>query len=694
MMVGGRFVMSDVFISYSRHNIQFAEQLFNALKTRHISAWVDWQDIPRSAGWWDEIIRGIDNASTFLFLMSNASLASPVCTLELNHAIENGKRILPVVIEPPQFDMAIDKLRDLEPDDVLTTIINQRDIVALSRHNHATIGHINWIFFNKNPQGVELPFEQSFDELLATIQTDLEHNRRHARLLVLAREWDSNQRDEDFLLIGDELIIAENWLKDAQVRQKEPIPTDLHIEFIGISRQTEDARDKRLRAIRRTGVVATIIALVASMVAVGGIIIANRASATANEAQRLADISQIRADQAQLQADSANHQVATATAVIATSVAMQQIAQSERDQAQRRSEIVSAFAAAILNTQSNPQQLIAHLTRLINQYPQEAMAYHVRGLAYYHQAAYPQAIADYEQAIRIDPRFNEAYFSRANAYFDLGNYIQAIADYTQSILLSPSDAVAYSNRGNAYMQMGDMANAQADYERAIAINPTYAPVYVNRGNLYFNIGEFDLALNDYTLAIGYDPLLVVAYINRGNTFYAKGIYAEAIADYDEAILLDADNALVYSNRGLAYRQLGDTAQAIANYNYAIQLNPQFTDAYINRAFTYFTLRDYARAIIDYSQALELDPDLSDVYYNRGLAYAFTNQLHLALSDFDQSIARGYTQAYLGRGLAHYIHADYQAALDDWAQYEAVTGMFPSNFESFRADAHIQAQVGD
>lgn len=684
--------MSDVFISYSRHNIQFAEQLFNALKKRNISAWVDWQDIPRSAGWWDEITRGIDNASTFLFLMSNASLASPVCTLEVAHAIENGKRVLPVIIETADFDGALEKIGALAPDDVLGAIISGRDMLAMSRHNHATIGHINWIFFNKNPQGIELPFEQSFDELLATIQTDLDHNRRHARLLVLAREWDSNQRDDDFLLIGDELIIAENWLKDAHARKKEPTPSSLHIEFIRMSRETEDARDKRLRAIRRAGLIASIIALVATIIGAGGIFTAVQAGQTAAEAQRLADISQIRADQAQLQADNANHQVATATAVIATSVAVQNIAQFERDQAQRRSEIVSAFAAAILNTQSNPQYLIAQLTALINQYPQEAMAYHVRGLAYYHQAAYRESIADYEQAIRLDPSFNEAYFSRANVYFDSGDYLQAIADYTQAIFLSPSDAVALSNRGNAYMQMGDIVNAQTDFAQAIAINPKYAPIYVNRGNLYFATGEYDLALNDYTSAIQYDPLLVVAYINRGNTFYAKEIYAEAIADYNEAILLDSQNALVYSNRGLAYRQLGDSEQAIANYNYAIQLNPQFTDAYINRAFTYFTLRDYPRAIIDYSRALELNPNIADVYYNRGLAYAFTEQFDLAIADFDLAVAFEYTQGYLGRGLAHYINTDYQLALDDWAQYEAITGVFPANFESFRDDALIKVQV--
>ena len=38
--------MSDVFISYSRKDIQFAQRLHHGLETRDHEPWVDWQDIP------------------------------------------------------------------------------------------------------------------------------------------------------------------------------------------------------------------------------------------------------------------------------------------------------------------------------------------------------------------------------------------------------------------------------------------------------------------------------------------------------------------------------------------------------------------------------------------------------------------------------------------------------------------------
>nr|MCU0481633.1 tetratricopeptide repeat protein [Anaerolineae bacterium] len=579
--------MSDVFISYSRQNIQFAEKLFDALKGRNISAWVDWQDIPRSAGWWDEIKRGIDNASTFLFLMSNASLSSPVCTLELAHAIENGKRILPVVLEAPDFEGAVERITNLEPGDVLETIIAGRDMVALARHNHGTIGHINWVFFGKNPQGIELSFEQSFDELLTTIKTDLDHNRRHARLLVLAREWETNARDDDFLLMGDELILAEKWLHDAQSRKKEPIPTHLHTEFLSISRKTEDERNRRLRNIRRASVIATVIAVIAMMIGVVFIVIANQAQNRAREAQNQAEL-------AQNQAQEAQNQVATATSVIATSVALQSTAQAELADSRAQSIIISNFANAILRGRENPRSMIAQLTRLIEEYPDEGQAYHMRGLAYYEIGAYDEAMRDYDKAVELGLTQNDLYINRGNVFFDLADYPQAIENYTQAITINPQDALPYNNRGNAYLVLGETEKALQDFNQSLALDPEYALAYSNRGNYYLFSGDLDRALADLNRAIELDPQMTIAYYNRGNVHYDFGEYEQAIADYDSAILLDPDHAQAYTNRGLTYRQLGNLEQAIADYNRAIQINPQTYDAYVNRGTLYFTTRDYVR----------------------------------------------------------------------------------------------------
>ena len=74
--------MADVFISYSRKDIEFAQRIHQELEARDRQPWVDWQDIPPTSEWLDEVYAGIQAADTFLFIISPDSVVSEICTLE------------------------------------------------------------------------------------------------------------------------------------------------------------------------------------------------------------------------------------------------------------------------------------------------------------------------------------------------------------------------------------------------------------------------------------------------------------------------------------------------------------------------------------------------------------------------------------------------------------------------------------
>lgn len=83
-----------VFISYSRKDSAFVRRLFEMLQARQLTAWVDWEGIPRSAEWWGEIQSAIQEAEAFIFVMSADSLGSTVCQEELAHAVKHHKRLI------------------------------------------------------------------------------------------------------------------------------------------------------------------------------------------------------------------------------------------------------------------------------------------------------------------------------------------------------------------------------------------------------------------------------------------------------------------------------------------------------------------------------------------------------------------------------------------------------------------------
>ena len=75
------------------------------------------------------------------------------------------------------------------------------------------------------------------------------------------------------------------------------------------------------------------------------------------------------------------------------------------------------------------------------------MPYNNRGFAYKVTGDLDRSIADYTQAIQLNPKLAKAYSNRCWAYFSKGNTDQAIADCNQAIELNPKDPNGYFHRG-------------------------------------------------------------------------------------------------------------------------------------------------------------------------------------------------------------------------------------------------------
>src|SRR5262245_29798299 len=89
--------MSQVFISYSRRDTEFVKSLAEAFKKQERDIWVDWEDIPLTADWLEEIYDGIEGADNFAFVISPDSINSDVCAKELEYAVQHKKRLVPLL---------------------------------------------------------------------------------------------------------------------------------------------------------------------------------------------------------------------------------------------------------------------------------------------------------------------------------------------------------------------------------------------------------------------------------------------------------------------------------------------------------------------------------------------------------------------------------------------------------------------
>ncbi|MCL4878941.1 MAG: TIR domain-containing protein [Anaerolineae bacterium] len=255
--------MADVFISYSRRDKIFVRRFFDALERTGRDAWVDWEGIPYSTEWWREIQAGIDQADTFIFVITPDSLGSKICHEEVTYAYKHNKRIVPIVRQ------------EINEKEVAGVWFN-KDWEFTARDNWEILKRINWLYFRRrhgctceydqnneviNPEcdgpGCDYDsFDEAFQALLKTIETDIEHVRMHTRLLVRAREWETSGRNRSFLLRGEDLDHAEKWL--AIAAGKDQKPDELHTEYILSSRAEQRRQQRNLLAGMATGLLVAI----------------------------------------------------------------------------------------------------------------------------------------------------------------------------------------------------------------------------------------------------------------------------------------------------------------------------------------------------------------------------------------------------------------------------------------------------
>ena len=202
--------MSDIFISYSRKDIAYARILHESLTENGFETWIDWQDIPPSTDWLNEVYAAIEQSDTFLFILSDSSTLSEICTLEIEHASKNNKRLIPIVIN------------DVAPASV-----------------HPVLATINWIFSRTQDE-----FQPAIADLITAIQTDYDWVKAHTRLQIRALEWERANNDKSFLLRGADLSQAEEWFTRAA--EKSPEPSLLQTQYLQTSRKEAVKRQRNL----------------------------------------------------------------------------------------------------------------------------------------------------------------------------------------------------------------------------------------------------------------------------------------------------------------------------------------------------------------------------------------------------------------------------------------------------------------
>jgi tetratricopeptide (TPR) repeat protein len=267
--------------------------------------------------------------------------------------------------------------------------------------------------------------------------------------------------------------------------------------------------------------------------------------------------------------------------------------------------VVERFGAVEVSLGVRSEQQIAVLlpsTQL------NAADYFVTGNDKYGKGDFRGALADFNQAIVIDPSNYLAYNNRGFLkYQRLNDLSGALSDYNRAISLDPSNYLAYNNRGLLKSRNpNDVQGALSDYNRAISLDPSNYFAYNNRGLLKSrNLNDVQGALADLSKAIKINPRITIIYYNRGNLLYSTDNIAAAIQDFRQLLVIDSSGDLGLISQGIIEIEQGSYSAAIKNFTQVARFTPDVVDIYKYRGIAYQRQGKRSDAIADWRKAVQL-----------------------------------------------------------------------------------------
>lgn len=265
----------------------------------------------------------------------------------------------------------------------------------------------------------------------------------------------------------------------------------------------------------------------------------------------------------------------------------------------------------ITNNPSAEQQILS-CSAVISRGDREGMyslarAHTERGNLYNFLRNYPAAIADYNEAIRLEPEESDAYHGRAQVYSILGRHYDAIGDYNNLLRLArgqPSASIYY-NRGRSFIRVREFSRALSDFDRALQLEPSQIFIRRNKAEAHFWLGQYDLALSEINASMRSSQIIPRDYVIRGSANLYLRNFDAAMSDLNRAIQEDGQSAGGYFYRAELHRVNRRYREAIIDYNAALRINPNYSSAFEGRGNAQNGLGNTTAAAADAQRAAEI-----------------------------------------------------------------------------------------
>ncbi|MDP3510240.1 MAG: tetratricopeptide repeat protein [Candidatus Melainabacteria bacterium] len=263
------------------------------------------------------------------------------------------------------------------------------------------------------------------------------------------------------------------------------------------------------------------------------------------------------------------------------------------------------------------------------------------GNVYSDQGQYRDAIASFDKSLRLDSSGHNAsgvFAGRAYANLCLSELGKAVADADEAIKLDPKQSYNYCTRAEAYSALGEFDKGFLDANKAIELDSKFPGSYLARATLYLGKGDCERSYTDALTVLSLNnkywratEYLIAIKLIKGDTVGALKAADQLIAQFPDA-------AVGYADKASCYFCMGDLGQAAKLADRALALQPDSHRALQLRAFVAARLDDEKKAfdLLDKAEKLELGGSI--VAKDRIISLLFLKKYQEALGLCDATIA--------------------------------------------------------
>ncbi len=240
---------------------------------------------------------------------------------------------------------------------------------------------------------------------------------------------------------------------------------------------------------------------------------------------------------------------------------------------------------------------------------QKAEQYHSIGFEYYKQCKYDEAIKNFNEAIKVDPKYYAAYIILAKTHWVKRDIVAAESTYSQAKKIDPSDTRAYEGLATIYfIDYKNYDKAITEFQSGLQVDSTKVDLLNGLAACYTKKKGYDTALEYYNKGLEYEPENIETMFAIAKVYIEKDEPGEAVSYLKNLTIKKPKNLDVRKKLAETLVDLKRYNEAIEQYKYLIDKKPDNYYNHIQLGQVYQRQKKYTNAQKEFEAARALAPD--------------------------------------------------------------------------------------